>query len=196
MFIVAQYSSGGEVKTSDHEKEGLLDDNEQSLVSYLTIPGYIFDINDNPYAFSLDSPLPLKPIAEKLDQEILARFQSKNILIRAIQSGHYSMNREASLDSIINNGGDFHLNQASLAYAMSFMPWQKDSTILSNLEGFHKYKPKREERPQNPADIWMIFDAKCYKNIEYIHPRHKVITRDKWQVLDVNKTGLLRIIIN
>lgn len=193
-------SSGGEIQTPAHEHENMLDDSEHGLISYLNIPEYIFDINNNPYAFNIDNPLSLEPIAEKLNRKISTRFQSKNILIRALQSKHYSVDRESLLEGIINNGGDFYLSQKlsvdhNIMYAMNFMPWQEDSTILSNLEGFHKYKPKYEERPQYTMDIWMVFDAQCYENVAYLHPRHKVVAKDKWRALDVEKTGLLRIIV-
>ncbi|MDZ7785558.1 MAG: hypothetical protein U5L95_00350 [Candidatus Saccharibacteria bacterium] len=68
-------------------------------------------------------------------------------------------------------------------------PFQKD-VIKKILEGFHAYKPKCEERPQHPVDIWMIFDMNAYENIEYLHPRHKVVSRDKWELKKDHESGL------
>ena len=63
------------------------------------------------------------------------------------------------------------------------------------LEGFHKYKPKCEERPQYPVDIWMIYDKDSFDNIEYMHPRLKVMAKDKWKQKKANNKSLLKLII-
>ena len=72
--------------------------------------------------------------------------------------------------------------------------YEGEKSILRILEGFHKYKPRCEERPQYPVDIWLVFQAKAYENIEYLHPRHNVLARDKWRRINPSEAGLVKII--
>ncbi len=54
------------------------------------------------------------------------------------------------------------------------------------LEGFHLLKPKSLEKPQYPADIWMIYDPEKLENVEYLHQRYNVIARDGYLFKDKN----------
>jgi hypothetical protein len=150
----------------------------------IAIPEYEYDIERNPFAFDTENPKDLASVAERLNTEIQSRFEGKNILVRGLQSGHFTLQRNQLIKSIVAHGGDhvFARNEeADTMYALDFTQWSSESTVLKTLEGFHKFKPKSEERPHYPVDIWMIFDAASYDNVEYLHPRHNVIARDKWQ---------------
>lgn len=163
----------------------------------VAIPEYEYDIKENPFAFDLEHPKDLTPIAERLNAEIQARFEGKDILVRAVQSGHFTLQRNQLIKSIVAHGGDhvFARNEeADTIYALDFTPWSSESTALKMLEGFHKFKPKSEEHPHYPVDIWMIFDATSYDNVEYLHPRHNVIARDKWQATSPER-GLQTVFI-
>jgi len=154
---------------------------------------YNFDKQNNPYSFHLTPPREIDGIARKIELAITRGKPEKPILVRGIQSGHHDLSRDELIKTIRQNGTDIYGSDTGKIeiYATPF----EAGIIKRVLEGFHKYKPKCEERPQYPVDIWMIYDKYAFENIEYLHPRHKVMTKDKWEQKNANKNGLLNIII-
>lgn len=165
----------------------------------IAIPEYTYDTNENPFAFDSEQPKNLSRIADRLDVEIMGRFGGSNILVRAVQSGHFTLQCNQLIKSIVAHGGDYVFRRGDevpgIMYAQGFEPWTSESTILTILEGFHRFKPKSEERPQYPVDIWMVFDAYEYENEEYLHPRHNVTARDKWKAKSSVRLGLQTVFV-
>ena len=158
----------------------------------IRLPEYIFDTSSNPYFFDEVKPKSVVPIAEKIEKAIRDNFDVDNILIRGVQSGlHSPMAREAFIDAIIKNGNDTYIgSDATIVYGAPF----NRGVISKILEGFHVYKPKGEDCPQHPVDVWMIFDQNAYDNIEYMHPRHHVLACDRWKLRN-DSYGLLGLVI-
>ena len=189
----------------DHEFDPQSEDEDISeyvklgKIVHILIPEYEYTTGGNPFAFDAKQPRDLASVAEKLNKEIRERFEGKNILVRAVQSGHFTLRRGQLVKSIVAHGGDHVFRRADKAagdiYALGFKPWTSESTVLKTLEGFHKFKPKSEERPHYPVDIWMVFDAASYENVEYLHPRHQVITRDKWRAESPSESGLQTVFV-
>lgn len=189
----------------DHELDPQNEDEDVSeyvklgKIVHLAIPEYKYDIKENPFAFDAEQPRDVAPIADRLNVEITERFEGKNILVRAVQCGHFTLQRHQLIKSIVAHGGDQVFRRGNevsdTIYALGFEPWTKESTVLKTLEGFHKFKPKSEERPHYPVDIWMIFDAENYENVEYLHPRHGVTARDKWQAKSPSNLGLQTVFV-
>jgi len=189
----------------DHELDPQSEDEDVSeyiklgKIVQVAIPEYEYDIEGNPFAFDAEQPREVAPIADRLNAEIAERFEGKNILVRAVQSGHFTLQRNQLIKSIVAHGGDHVFRRgdevSDTIYALGFEPWTKESTVLKTLEGFHKFKPKSEERPHYHLDIWMIFDAENYENVEYLHPRHNVIAHDKWQAKSPSELGLQTVFV-
>lgn len=155
----------------------------------IKIPEYVFNKEDNPYFFNASNPRPVSLIAGQIEKSISDNFDTNDILVRGVQFGrHNQLSKKEFIDSIIEIGSD--INGDGTIHAAPF----SDDIVEKILEGFHVYKPKGEERPQYSVDIWMVFDKKVFKNVEYIHPRHHVVVRDKWE-LNRGTYGLLGLII-
>lgn len=157
----------------------------------ISIPDYVFSGLSNPFAFDADEPKSLKPIATLLEGAIEG-FDTDNILLRGVQSGHHKLTRDALIEKIQNNGSDIYDSNRDEG-VIHAAPYSA-GMVENLLAGFHVYKPKSEERPQYPVDIWMIFDRDAYNNVEYMHPRHHVLARDKWERKS-GESGLIGLVI-
>lgn len=160
---------------------------------YVDIPKYIFQDDTNPFSFDANPRLSVEAIASMIVTAIHDVVGQETVLVRGVQSGHHHVSREELISKIRQKGSDLYEvdSNRETIYAAIFEP----NTIKEILEGFHTYKPKCEEKPQYPVDVWLIYDAKVYKNVAYMHPRHKVLANDKWMRKDNSKSGLLAIII-
>lgn len=149
----------------------------------LSIPEYTFADGRNPYKFDAEPRLELDRIAYPINQLVEKHFSGRNILVRAVQSAkHDDMMRERFIKFIIDHGLDYIFAPGGGFYAAEFLPYGNGSSILGILEGFHRWKPKSEEVPQNIADIWMVFDAEQYEAVPHIHPRHETFSKDKYRL--------------
>ena len=167
------------------------------LVKYIDIPDYQFDINTNPFAFDAKPQRLLTGVAKTINHAINTNFNTSDLLIRGIQSSQHLniYTRDELIEIIKKEGSDFYSNDISEQDVIFAAPYESGASIESILAGFHIYKPKCEELPQYPVDIWMIFDAGAYENIEYIHPRHGVVAQDKWQLKKSGTAGLMGILV-
>lgn len=155
---------------------------------------YQFPSDTNPFAFDAQSKNTVTAIAQAIvgSVEKLAKDSS---LIRGIQSGKHDLGRDELIESIIRNGSDGNseiVNEKGVLFAAPYYGMQTIETILS---GFHEFKPKCEERPQYPVDIWMIYNQAAFENITYLHARHNVIANDKWQMRKKEFSELMGIVI-
>lgn len=156
---------------------------------------YGFGKNDNPYEINdKQQPISLSKVANKISESIDNLNSNKlSILVRGVQSGKHKATTDQLLERILTNGTE--LDDARNSHTIFAAPYRNEGTILQILEGFHKYKPKCEERPQYIVDIWMVFELDAYDNIEYLHPRHNVIARDKWKRKSPKNTGLIGVVL-
>ena len=164
------------------------------IVKKLRIDKYKFGKEDNPYEFDgINQPVALADIAEQISAKIEGSPTTDTLIIRGIQSGKHQVGKDVLLQSIINNGQDYkNIDEPNTIFAA---PYEGKDTIQRILDAFHRYKPKHEERPQYPVDIWLVFDARAYENVEYLHPRHNVLARDKWKRIDPKNSGLLEVVV-
>jgi len=99
------------------------------------------------------------------------------VVLRGIQSGKHSLQKDELIEFILKNGTDKYEvtsnNSVDVAdkridlFGMSCTI--EGSITLEILKGFHVYKPKSLERPQQRVDIWMIYDPSKLTNVEYLH---------------------------
>ncbi len=160
----------------------------------LQIPEYSFLKDKNPYHYASSGfkSLSLKMISEKIFAAIRDNESSQKKLIRGIQSGKHKKSKEKLITEIFKNGKDFeNTKERNTIFAL---PLENEKTVLNILQGFHSFKPKCDEVPQLRVDIWLIFDLSKYRNINYLHPRHKVFANDKWERINKSEAGLLEII--
>jgi len=165
------------------------------IIKDIKIDGYTFDLVTNQYDYisEIVPSITLDDISKHIGLEIDNLFEKQNLLIRGIQSGKHDLSKDDLVQEIVNNGREYeNTTEPDTIFAA---PYERAVTVQHILEGFHKYKPKSEERPQHPVDIWMIFDSRAYENVEYLHPRHNVLARDKWKRVNPTKTGLLGAIV-
>jgi|GEM_PF-550497 len=160
----------------------------------VSIRDYTFDTTTNPFAFDAVEPLSIGPIADAIDTAIRTHVAiDRPALVRGIQAGkHGGHTRQELVSSILVNGSDHY--DTTHATDLHAAPYA-DGTIASILGGFHVWKPKCEDRPQHIVDIWMVFDASAFDNIEYMHPRHHVIAHDRWRLRGTNDKGLVAVIV-
>jgi hypothetical protein len=159
----------------------------------IKIPEYTFDQLHNPYSFHLSTPKKLDSIAQKLELAITNSNSDKPLLIRGVQSGRHNAHRGELINTIKQKGTDIHKSDTGKVeiFAAPF----ESGIIMRILEGFHKYKPKNEERPQYPVDIWIVYDLDAFENVEYLHPRLNVVVKDKWLQKTSHKIRPLQIVI-
>ena len=163
-------------------------------VKKIKIDEYNFDADNNPYEHdSTTQPITLADIAQQISVEIDDLFAHHRVIIRGIQSGKYAVDKDVLLRAIIKDSQEYkNIDEPNTIFATLF---EGKATIQHILEGFHKYKPKSKERPQYPIDVWLIFDAGAYENVEYLHQRHNVLARDKWKRIDPTNAGLLEVVV-
>jgi len=163
-------------------------------IKNVQIQAYIFPEDANPFAFDARPKRSMDEIAigVKVALEVIAG--SHKVLIRGIQSGKHSEDRKSLVEKIIQEGSDGYSEKQDGNGVLFAAPYEGLQTLEFILAGFHEFKPKCEERPHFPVDIWMLFDKSAFKNIEYAHPRHNTIANDKWQIIDNTNNGLIGLI--
>ena len=133
-------------------------------------------------AISLD----IAKTASSISEAILESAQPPFIL-RGLQSGKHSLDKDEIINKILINGSDLFeptnvtaLNGQMLDIWAGEVETEEELTpwLIKLLEGFHVYKPKSEEQPQLPIDIFIIYDPKQLQRVQYTHPRHNVIADD------------------
>ena len=159
----------------------------------LKIPEYVFVGNHNPYAFDSVDRKSILPISKQIEKAIVSNFDTSNVLVRGIQSGYYKLTKQQLIDKIIEDGQDVYDSDNDVVGVIHAAPFEND-VVDKIMTGFHVYKPKCEESPQFPVDVWMVFDKEAYENIKYMHPRHHVLVKDRWK-LKSSKTGLLGVLV-
>ncbi len=166
------------------------------IIKKLDIDKYRFSPDTNTFAFDANSRLSIDDIAADISNLIDSSFQGSQILIRGIQSEKHSekFNRDDLIEFIQQHGSDNYekINGDDIIFAAKYKGIESIKDILS---GFHVYKPKCDEIPQYPIDVWMIFDLNAFENISYIHPRHNVVAADKWKRKTSDQSGLLGLLI-
>jgi hypothetical protein len=163
-------------------------------IKNIQIQTYAFPEDSNPFAFDALLKRPIDEIATELKVALEAIVGSHKVLIRGIQSGRHSEDRKILVRKIIKEGSDGYSEKQDGNGVLFAAPYEGLQTLEFILAGFHEFKPKCEERPQYPVDIWMIFDESAFKNIEYIHPRHNTKANDKWQIVDNTNNGLIGLV--
>ena len=142
--------------------------------------------SENPYRYDANPPRPLDTIAATIEAPIRQHFMGRNILLRGIQSAHFGVSdRQQLIKEIVARGGDsFTVQSADPTYDMHARRCDNYSgeEIFALLQAFHTYKPKCDELPLAPVDIWQVFDGESYEEIECLHPRHKIPTRDRYKL--------------
>lgn len=161
-------------------------------VARVQLAVYSFDSSTNPFAWDAENQQSIEEIAAGIDKYLKSIFEMENTLVRGIQSDHHDIDREGLINRIIKNGSDsYEENGTSEVFAAEY----GDNTIKTILSGFHVFKPKCEERPQHRVDIWIIFDKSAFENVEYIHPRHNTVAKDKWRLRDPSNSGLKGVLV-
>lgn len=167
-----------------------------TLLHQLQIDNYRFNQNDNPYIFTADEsrqPIPLATVARQIAGAIDSTpAKPPKLLIRGIQTGHHAVGKDALIARILETGTEIENSEGPTTIFAA--PYESERTILHTLEAFHKYRPKCDEKPQHIIDIWMLFDMDAYDNVEYLHPRHNVLARDKWKRKNTAEPGLVAVI--
>lgn len=151
------------------------------------------------YAFGKD--LDLSKVSQCINKILVSHFKDKTIVIRGIQSEKHTMSKDQLVQHIIDTGSDRYETDSTNAVEVSDKPIdlfgyactvKHTPIVLPILEGFHKWKPKSLERPQRKVDIWVIYDAKKLKNVEYLHGQYGVRAKDGYVFKDQsNKPGAL-----
>lgn len=114
------------------------------------------------------------------------------MLVRGVQSGKHSITKSELIALIKENGSEYsNSDEPNTIFAAPY----DQHAVEHILEGFHKYKPKSDESPQQSIDLWLIYNARAYKNVPYQHPRHNVEAKDKWQRLSPQESGLIALIV-
>lgn len=161
-------------------------------VARVQLSTYSFDNSTNPFAWDAENQQPIDDIASGINKYLKSIFSMENTLVRGVQSGHHSIDRDELIKRIIQNGSDgYNEKDTSEIFAAEY----NNDTIKTVLGGFHVFKPKCEERPQCRVDVWMVFDKDAFNNIEYIHPRHNTVAKDKWQLKDPARNGLKGVLV-
>ena len=180
--------------TGSSEKDSTPSTGLKIPVIPILIPEYIYDISSSPFAHDLQLPRSIEPLADAISTAVQGSFAMNNVLVRGIQSGkHHEISRAGLIDSIIQNGSDIHKNTYDMTEI--FAADYGNNTISSILGGFHVWKPKCREMPHYPVDVWMVFDKNAFDNIEYTHPRHNVLAKDKWKLKNHNNRGLKGVLV-
>jgi len=144
----------------------------------------IIYINCPEYQFN--KHLDLDKVSSDIDNVLISNFNNKNVILRGIQSEKHILSKKELIEIILKTGTDRYgldnINEVIVSHdhidLFGFACKIVAPITLPILEGFHKWKPKSLERPQCKVDIWMVYDAKKLKNVEYDHSYYNVKAND------------------
>jgi len=149
-------------------------------ILHISCPDYDFD--------NLD----IEKVSECIDDALIDKFSNQKVVLRGIQSEKHDIPKDQLIQQIIDIGSDRYALESKNEVKVNDRPIDlfgfactaKRPMTLSVLEGFHKWKPMSLERPQQRADIWMVYDANQLENVEYFHSYYKVKARDGYVFKD------------
>ena len=147
----------------------------RTKVVELSCPEYVFDDSLN-----------LLKVSKRIDGALIDNFAGKSVVLRGIQSGKHALRKDKLIELIRRTGTDKY--EVSSNNSVDVIGERVDlfgmsctiegSVALEILKGFHVYKPKSLERPQQRVDIWLIYDTSRLTNVEYFHRIYGVRAND------------------
>lgn len=157
-------------------------------------------------AYILSKKLDYIKAGNEIDSALNENFMNQYVMIRAIQSSKHKMPRDKLIERIIEYGNDRYDSNSEYAANVTDRPIDLFGLVCKIegqpiakelLEGFHKWKPKCEEKPQHKADIWMILDPKQFEQVEYNHSRFNIKVSDAYVYKNPNNKpdALIGIVI-
>ncbi|MBP6038200.1 MAG: hypothetical protein KA604_02565 [Candidatus Saccharimonas sp.] len=142
-------------------------------IIHLDIPAYRYDFATNPFVGTGPKVTKTYEISRYLDVVFLHRFMYQEILVVGIRSREFvgEAGRAEFVKHIRDTGGVPIIQQHQQPYdflAMEFLPFMTYHTTAALFRLHHTLEPGVVERPHYPIDVWMIFDAHAYEEIETI----------------------------
>ncbi|QQS21571.1 hypothetical protein IPM09_03525 [Candidatus Saccharibacteria bacterium] len=168
---------------TDHERVDNARDNDDALarlrdtlsedsdgIIHLVIPEYNYDFSTNPFVGMGPATRRTYAISRYLDVVFLHRFMYQDILVCGVRSRDFvdEPERAAWVRHISQTGG-IRLDESDTSYdilALKFAPYVASDTTAAWMLLYHKQEPHSTQRPHYPLDVWMIYDANAYKEIE------------------------------
>jgi len=142
-------------------------------VIHLTIPAYDYDFRMNPFVGMGPHVVRTYAISRHLDVVFLHRFMYQNILVCGLRSREFvdEAGRAAFVKHITQTGGAVVGTNDRRVYdfaAVLFAPFVASHTTAAFFTLYHKKMPHVAERPQYPIDVWLIYDASAYREVEVV----------------------------
>lgn len=142
-------------------------------VIHLTIPAYDYDFATNPFVGMGPHVVRTYEISRHLDVVFLHRFMYQNILVCGIRSREFvgEKGRAAFVRHAVQTGGVRVVADEHVDYdfaAVLFAPFAQWHTTAAFFTLYHKQMPHVAERPHYPIDVWLIYDADAYREVEAV----------------------------
>lgn len=151
-------------------RDSLTEDSDGII--HLSIAEYDYDFAMNPFVGMGAHVRRTYAISRYLDVVFLHRYMFQDIIVCGLQSRAFvdERGRAAFVRHIRDTGGlpvDTHHDR--LPYdivGQAFMPFVQSDSMAAWMTLYHKQSPRLEARPHYPLDIWMIFDAHAYLQVD------------------------------
>ena len=139
-------------------------------IIHLEIPAYRYDFTLNPFVGMGPDIIRTYQISRHLDVVFLHRFMFHDILVAGFRSRDYveETGRAAFVKHIRDTGG-IVLQADNTQYdflAIRFAPYVASDTTAAFFTLYHKQEPHSAERPHYPIDVWAIYDAQAYDEVD------------------------------
>jgi hypothetical protein len=151
-------------------------------IIHLAIEDYRYDFSTNPFVGMGPEVRRTYAISRHLDVVFLHRFMYQDILVCGVRSREYTdeAGRAAWVARASEAGGVRPEDGANYDFlAMKFAPYVASDTTAAWLTLYHKQEPYSRDRPHYPVDVWLIYDASAYEQVDGVGDfRHTYRLRD------------------
>ena len=137
----------------------------------LDIPAYRYDMSDNPFVGLGSRRTKTYEISRYIDIVFLHRFMYQHIIVCGLQSRAFvdEAGRASFMKHIRDTGGiplDSEVERPYDILGRAFEPYMTYHTTDAFFRLYHTIGSRAQERPQYPLDVWLIFDASAYEEVE------------------------------
>ncbi|MFZ1801335.1 MAG: hypothetical protein WAW62_01745 [Candidatus Saccharimonas aalborgensis] len=150
-------------------RESLSEDSDGII--HLTIPAYSYDFSENPFVGLGRDRTKTYEISRYIDVVFLHRFMYQDIIVCGLQSRQFvdEGSRASFVKKMRETGGipiDTREHRSFDILGMEFCPYVEYHSTDAFFKLYHTVMPRVADRPHYPLDVWLIFDANAYQEVE------------------------------
>ena len=141
-------------------------------IMHLDIPAYQYDFADNPFVGMSPDRIKTYEISRYIDIVFLHRYMYQDIIVCGLQSRKFvsERGRAAFVKKIKEAGGLPYTIDRKKPYdivGIPFIPFMTFHSTDALFRLYHTIGQRVAERPHVPLDVWLIYDARAYREVPY-----------------------------